>query len=124
MARFLYDNGANVNELDSEGNSCVHMLVTIGNLRWLKFLIKNFDINCFQRNNKGNTPFMVACLNGRLEIVEYFISKIPNLNWKNKNGQTALHAAIFSNQLDVIKLLLEYKADITVKDIVRVILIN
>jgi ankyrin repeat protein len=118
MARLLFDKGANVNELDNEGNSCVHMLASVGNSHWLKFLVKNFDINCFQRNNQGNTPFMVACLNGKFEIAEYFIDKIPNLNWKNKNGQTALHAAIFTNQMDIIKLLLENKADVTVKDIV------
>jgi ankyrin repeat protein len=118
MAKLLYDNGANANELDNEGNTSIHLIVTMGNLGWLKYLVKNYDVNCFQRNNKGNTPFMVACLNGKLDIVEYFLDKIPNLNWKNKNGQTPLHAAVFGNQIEILKLLLKHKADITVKDIV------
>jgi len=60
---------------------------------------------------------MIACLNGNLKIVEYFVSTIPNLNWKNKNGQTALHASVFSNSMEILSLLLNHKADITIKDI-------
>ena len=61
---------------------------------------------------------MIACLNGNLKIAEYFVNNIPNLNWKNRNGQTALHAAVFSNSMDILSLLLNNKADITIKDIV------
>lgn len=64
---------------------------------------------------------MVACLNGRTQVVEYFIDKIPNLNWKNKLGQTPLHAAVFSNHIEILELLLKYKADLSVVDIVKTI---
>ena len=60
---------------------------------------------------------MNAILNDRYEIVEYFIDQLPNLNWKNKYGQTPLHAAVFSNQIKIVELLLKHKADLTVKDI-------
>jgi ankyrin repeat protein len=120
MVKLLYDNGANVNEMDNEGNSCIHHIVDIGDVKWLRYVMKNFNINCYLKNNKGNTPFMLACLNGCLEIVEFFIDKIPNLNWKNKQGQTPLHAAVFSSHILVIEILLKHRADITLKDIVRI----
>lgn len=97
------------------------MIASLGDLKWLRFVIKNFNVNCYQKNSKGNTPFIVACLNGRYEIVEYFVDKIPNLNWKNKYGQTALHAAVFSNNIKILELLLKYKADLTIKDVVIII---
>ena len=118
MVDLLYDHGANVNELDNEGNTCIHHIVNIGEVKWLRQIVKNYNINCYLKNNKGNIPFMLACLNNNVDIVEFFIDKIPNLNWKNKQGQTALHAAVFSNNLQILEILLKHKADITVKDIV------
>jgi ankyrin repeat protein len=114
----LYENGANINELDNEGNSIIHMLSAIGDLKWLKYVIKNYNPNCYLKNNKGDTPLFIAILNGRYDIVEYFIDKYPNLNWKNKYGQTPLHAAVFANQVKIIELLIKNKADISIKDIV------
>lgn len=120
IAKLLYDYGADVNDIDNEGNSAVHMLASIGDVKWLKFVVKHYNVNCYQKNHKGNTPIMLACLSGRYEIVEYFVDKIPNLNWKNKNGQTPLHAAVYSNDIKIIELLLKHKADITMKDIVHI----
>jgi ankyrin repeat protein len=121
MVELLYEHGANVNELDNEGNSCIHHLVNIGDAKWLRHVAKNFNINCYLKNNKGNTPFMLACLNNSIEIVELFVDKIPNLNWKNRQGQTALHAAIFADNIQILEILLKHKADITIKDIVYII---
>lgn len=115
--QLLYEAGADINELDNEGNSIVHMICAFGDLKWLRYIIKHFHVNCYQKNNKGDTPFMIAILNGRYDIVEFFIDKIPNLNWKNKFGQSPLHAAVFANQIKIVELLLKYKADLTVKDI-------
>ena len=69
---------------------------------------------------------MVACISGKYDIVRYFIDKIPSLNWKNnvilfvtKKGQTPIHAAVFGGHIHVVELLLDHKADITIKDIVK-----
>ena len=117
VSKLLFEHGADANEADKEGNTVIHMMASIGDLKWLKYIIKHFNVNCYQKNVNGNTPFVEAVLNGRINIVEYFIDKIPNLNWKNKLGQTALHAAVFANHIKIVELLLKNKADITVKDI-------
>jgi ankyrin repeat protein len=118
LVQLIFEQGGDINEVDQEGNSIIHMLAAIGDLKWLKYIIKNFDAHCFQKNNLGNTPLISAILNGRNEVVEYFLEFLkPNLNWKNKFGQTPLHAAIFSNQVKIVELLLKYKADLTVKDV-------
>lgn len=118
LVQLIFEQGGDINEVDQEGNSIIHMLAAIGDIKWLKYIIKNFDAHSFQKNNLGNTPLINAILNGRYEVVEYFLEFLkPNLNWKNKFGQTPLHAAIFSNQLKIVELLLKYKADLTVKDV-------
>lgn len=117
-AQLLYDYGANANEIDSQGNTVVHNAVQCGDLKWLKYIAKTFNLNCFLKNNQGNTPFILACLHNQIDIVKYYLEKLPNINWKNKMGQTALHAAIFSKNKKIIELLLLNKADIRIKDIV------
>jgi ankyrin repeat protein len=117
ICRLLYENGADVNEIDNEGNSIVHMLAALGDLKWLKHIVKHFNANCYQKNSKGDIPLITAIINGKNDIVEYFVSRIPNLNWKNKMGQTPLHAAVYSNDVKIVELLLKYKADLTVKDL-------
>lgn len=118
-AKLLYEYGANTNEEDNKGNTVVHYAVQCGDLKWLKFISKNFNLNCFLKNNLGNTPFILACINNHFDIVKYFLNDLPNINWKNKNGQTALHAAIFNGNIEIIDILLKNKADIRIKDIVK-----
>jgi ankyrin repeat protein len=117
-AKLLFEYGSNANEVDNKGNTVVHYAVQCGDLKWLKFIAKNFNLNCFLKNNSGNTPFIIACIHNHKDIVRYFLNNLPNINWKNKNGQTALHAAIFKGNIDIIEILLKNKADIRIKDIV------
>ena len=43
-----------------------------GNLKLVKNLIKNTNLNINKQDNNGNTGFHYACINGHLPIVEYF----------------------------------------------------
>jgi len=118
-AKILFEYGANANEVDNFGNTVLHYVVQTGDLKWLKYIAKSFNLNCFLKNNLGNTPFIQACLSNNVEIVKYFLTSLPNINWKNKMGQTALHAAIYSGNEKIVEMLLQHKADIRIKDIVK-----
>jgi ankyrin repeat protein len=118
-AKLLFEYGANANEADLQGNTAVHYVAQTGDLKWLKFIAKTFNLNCFLKNNLGNTPFIQACLYNQVETVKYFLTNLPNINWKNKMGQTALHAAVFSGNEKIVEMLLLNKADIRIKDIVN-----
>lgn len=84
LCHLLYDAGANVNELDSEGNSVCHLISCVGDKEWLEYLVTKFNLNCFLKNNKGNTALLQAILAGRESVVEYYLTFTPNINWKNK----------------------------------------
>ena len=125
ICELLFDNGADVNECDIEGNSIVHLISALDDVKWLKYIIKKFNVNCYMKNNKGDTPFIHAILNGNYKTVEFFIelfknnkgTVFSNLNGRNKFGQTPLHAAVFVGNIKIIELLLKNKADISIYDI-------
>ena len=51
-----------------------------------------------------------------MAFAKYLIENGANLNATNNNGTTALTFATQYNKVDIVKLLLEQKADATIKD--------
>lgn len=56
-----------------------------------------------------NTLLMRACKENRKKVVEYLLTKKPNINDKNKDGDTALVLATKEKNVDIIKMLLNYQ---------------
>ena len=66
---------------------------------------------------KADTPLHVACLNGKLAVVEYLIGQGENPSSANSDGHTPLHLAALKGHMNVIKFLVEVKqCDIQSKD--------
>lgn len=92
VARFLIENGSNVNAQDTTGASPLFKSSGIkGNLEFAQYVIEkgaNIDV----QNNYGNTPLIVAAANGNKSIVEFLISKHANpfLKWDNGTAWTCL----------------------------------
>ena len=61
------------------------------------------------RNNKSQTAFMIACLEGYKDIVKFFLdnSERIELNARSNNGNTAFMWACQYGRRDVVKLLSE-----------------
>lgn len=124
ICQLFFENGVDVNWQDKEGNSIVHLIASLGDVKWLKYMIKKFNVNCYLKNNKGDTPFILTILNENISCVEFFIELFKNskqlvstnINWRNKYGQTPLHAAVFTGNNRIIEILLRNKADISVFD--------
>ena len=124
ICQLFFENGVDVNWQDKEGNSIVHLIASLGDVKWLKYMIKKFNVNCYLKNNKGDTPFILTILNENVSCAEFFIELFKNskqlvstnINWRNKYGQTPLHAAVFTGNNRIIEILLRNKADISVFD--------
>jgi len=65
----------------------------------------------------GSTPLMVAALFGQTEAARLLIENGANLNARNNDGGTALHAAAFFCHTRTVKLLLDKGADVNAKNI-------
>jgi len=69
------------------------------------------------RGSKEKKEFIEAVTAGNLQKVEEMLVKSPSLvNSKNKEGRTALTVAVWKRDLEMMKLLLEHKADVNVRD--------
>ncbi|EAR89739.2 ankyrin domain protein (macronuclear) [Tetrahymena thermophila SB210] len=100
-----------------DGDTALMLAVLYSDLKMVRLLVEkgNVDINC--KESEGFTPFMAACANGKLEIVEYLMNRNCKIYSKNQQGQTAIHRAAFYGEVQVIRSLLKNtKLQLTSRD--------
>ncbi len=61
--------------------------------------------------NEGTSPLFGACINERCDIAALLLSKGANPDWADKDGNTPLHVAVYTKNVDLVALLDQYKAD-------------
>jgi hypothetical protein len=74
------------------------------------------DLNAKEPNG-SSTPLIVAAILGQTEATELLIENGANLNARNNDGITALHAAAFFCHTETVKLLLEKGIEVNAKNI-------
>ena len=91
----------------------LYILAQEGNKDIVEFLVKHrADIEC--KHASGATPFITACVYGQASVIRYLGDNNANINAQlTEDGNTGLHEAVFSNNLDVIRAILRYKPDLT-----------
>ncbi len=70
--------------------------------------IENINIT----NDQGDTPFILASLNGHRKIVEHLILQGANLNIPDKEGNTPIMLAALNNRQDIVELLISKGANL------------
>jgi len=91
----------------------IHDAATSGDLQAVKKLIGEDPQLLEGRDDRGNTPLLVAALEGRIEIFQYLIDNGADLKAVNNRGSSALNLAAFNGKVEMIRLLLQlgFKAD-------------
>eukprot|EP01132_Coremiostelium_polycephalum_P009877 gene9877-12117_t len=91
-----------------------------GKFDQVKFLIESVGVHPDQKDQFGDTALHGAVSQSRLLIIEYLLEKGSNSNLVNGVGSTALHKAVtistLKEQMDVLRLLLKFGADPTIKN--------
>ncbi|XP_062578834.1 putative ankyrin repeat protein RF_0381 [Saccostrea cucullata] len=97
---------------DNNRWTVLHSACFGGSVEIVSFLIeKEMDINTL--SNDGKTILHIACLNGKHEICEYLVENYSHLlDVRDKSSNTALHAAAWGGNVQIVKLLIEKKMDI------------
>lgn len=136
--------GANINGVDINKKTPLHLAAPIGRLSLVRYLVEQgADIHL--KDNAHKTPLVyaieknhikviiylseearkskmaeksdlfTAAREGNLEKVRYFLQN-SNINSRNTDGKTALHIACEHEQEAVVELLLEYSIDMSIRD--------
>ena len=86
-----------------------------GTLDDLKELVANNPDVINTLNQDGYSPLILACYKGNYEVASYLIMNVKDINYTNAMG-TALMAATVKNDIPIVKLLLENKANPNIPD--------
>jgi len=111
----LLDKDASVTLANADGDTPLHRAAQSGDLPTVKLL---FEHNAFvdTRNRRGETPLFKAASEGTVPTAEYLISRGAVVNRGDLSDNTPLHRAVLKGHLEMVKLLLRYKADTAAKN--------
>ena len=103
----LVARGFDPNTLDPKGQNGLMMALAEPAPKAAQALLQVSKIDVNAHNRQGETPLMIASLNGELDLVRELIAKGADIN---KPGWTPLHYAATRGHLEIMSLLLENSA--------------
>ena len=112
VARLLIDGGSSIDLLTKTGRTPLRMAVESKHYMIVRLLLDHgADVNI--PDNDGYTPFHCATSQGCSLTGELLIEKVSNVNLRTKRGRTPLYIAVKNQHEELIKMLLEHKADVS-----------
>lgn len=107
----LLNQQIDVNFIDQEKNSCLHLAIECGAVEIVSLLLEQPKINLKARNIKGNTPTHIAAENGNLDILKLLIDKDVNIEAENNNECTPLHLAAKNGHAEAFQFLIKNRSN-------------
>ena len=106
-----------VYELKKETSDILPYYYTIiGDCENLIPLIEKNSNYLYYKDSLGRNLLYIAARNGHSSLCEYFLNKGIPVNNVQKTGSTALHGAAYYGQTSTVELLLNYGANISIKN--------
>lgn len=110
QAKIFIDLGVNIHDKDNEQISSFMRAIDLG-LDAVKLMVNKNNIAI--RDSLGRTPLHIAVIkNANMEIINYLLDEGAELNTRDKDGNTSLHAAVKNNSKEVGLLLIYKNADV------------
>ena len=111
----LINNGADVNIIDDEQNTPLHIAFQRDNIEIIMALLdRGADVNII--DDEQNTPLHLACKKGNIELVNKIINKGVDINASNGNQYTPLHLACKNGNVELVNKLIDKGADVNAED--------
>jgi ankyrin repeat protein len=118
IARYVIEQGVDVNVPDVKGSTPLHSAAKNNNIRIIRLLIaKGANINA--RNYKGWTPLHFTLENNHFAAMEVLIEGGANVNIKDTNGWTSIHHASQNNCFVAVEALIRGGANLDTGDYYR-----
>ncbi|PHT53791.1 hypothetical protein CQW23_08253 [Capsicum baccatum] len=113
-ADHLKRNEENGYQVTQKGNTVLHVASLYGNSHFMEEVIKITPALLCYQNKKNETALHIAANEGQTEVVHVLLARIEDHNTKEKltrmtgaSGDTALHKAVRSQHLDVVKIMVK-----------------
>lgn len=115
VVRYLVDNGADIKIVNNDGLTALQVACEKGNPEVIKILIKNgADTNILTRD--GSNIFDLACNKGNAETAKFLFEAVGfDVNRPDYCGRYLLHHACANRHTALVKLLLEFGANVNSK---------
>jgi ankyrin repeat protein len=112
VLRLLVEHGADVNQLESNGNTPLAAAILLNDYWAFSFLLKN-QADPLKPNLNGRLPLYVAAEKGDVEAIRLLLadSRVKINGSVSNSGETALHVAVSWKQADAVSALLCLGAD-------------
>jgi hypothetical protein len=113
--RRLLERGANVNAVDDNGRTLLHVAVEYAHRDIVALLIRS-GANVDAVDNYGWTPLHVAVEYAHRDIVALLLRSGANVDAVDNNGWTPLHWAAHDGHRDIVALLLRSGANVSIRN--------
>lgn len=108
VAGLLLEKGLDVNVQNTDGNTALHCALQFRSAELIHFLMDHTKLDSDIQNKKGEHYMHIAATKWDLQTFKQFVATPPdrNLNLSDGNGETALHIAARSENIDIVEYLL------------------
>ncbi len=115
LVKVLVNAGASVVG-GEEDQSSLHLAAEAGSIEIVRILLTGSDVCLNSFDELDYTPLCWAAYNGDVEMARLFIEAGADINCHNgrRAGETALNVAVENSKVDVVALLLQFGASISV----------
>lgn len=97
------------------GQNDIFELARHGSVEDFKTVVKESPIILNSKDERGSTPLVLACYYNNIEVVEYLIQVVDDINGVTKDGSPLMAAAV-KGYNSIAQLLLDAGADPNVED--------
>ncbi|XP_046550205.1 26S proteasome non-ATPase regulatory subunit 10-like, partial [Haliotis rubra] len=101
MFDFLISRGANMQEVDNNGNNVLHWACKGGHVDMLECVLRQYGIF----KNVQTSPLIQAVRTGNRDVIEFLVSTGSNVSQVDQFGNTALHWACTGRHVAMVKYL-------------------
>ncbi|XP_071108967.1 serine/threonine-protein phosphatase 6 regulatory ankyrin repeat subunit B-like [Haliotis cracherodii] len=117
MFWFLESLGANVSQVDDDGDNILHYASSGGHPEIVKYILSQDFVDINHRGNYGGTPLMRAAYNGNIQVFDLLVSKGGQTPLTDDNGDNILHLATLRGRVEMVKYILSQNmTDINARD--------
>lgn len=111
IMKILLRNGANVAATCDNGFTALHISALFGRTRNIDVLVRIGGSSLEKEDGQGRTAFLVAVFFGEFRAVATLESLGSDVNYRYRDGATALHCAVRMKHRHVLRVLLRGRSD-------------